>query len=248
MVTEFGLGRKIVSVPDFGMQVMQPAAVAADWWDPNDEGLSVVAAYRAINSVGTPWPGGPTVYAESLVNQANPGVNDLIEGNKAVPWAAATGWGFVAEALQYFDTGVVSIPDGTWTAFIQYTDHVMAAVAYLFGAQSNALLAGFSLRTVLPDRMFCYNGDLSASSNIPEMTDGNYGFSGKQPYRDGNPEPNLIPAGVGGAMALSVYIGAVNLNGAAANYVTMNARAFVIYDGILTDPQALSIATAMGQL
>ena len=80
-----------------------------DWWDPNSEGLTPVGAYRFRTSVGTPWSGGPASYAESLINQVTPGVNDLTEGNGPVAWTAAGGVQFVQANAQWLDTGILPV-------------------------------------------------------------------------------------------------------------------------------------------
>jgi len=68
-------------------------AAGADWWDPNTEGLCVVAAYRAINTPGNTWTNDrPNVYADTLVNNANPGTFDLVEVPPGpIPWTINIG-------------------------------------------------------------------------------------------------------------------------------------------------------------
>ena len=224
-----------------------PVVTVADWWDPDCEELSIVAAYRAINSAGTPWPGGPTNYAESLVNQANPGTFDLTEGNGAVPWAAATGWSFTKGNAQYFDTGIVPVlvPTPTWTALIRFSNLMLTFTSAIFGVYESGATRTLLLQHLIDTGMQSWHGAVIV--NAPLMATGNYGIAAKQPYRNGLPEPNTIPAG-GAALTLSIFIGAANINGAASSFITGSIQAWAIYDVTLIDSQVLAVATAMGQL
>lgn len=64
-------------------------AALSSWWLAG--GVDPYAAYRAIATAGSPYPGGPANYAASLVELSGGGAADLFV---ALPpgWAAATGW------------------------------------------------------------------------------------------------------------------------------------------------------------
>jgi hypothetical protein len=220
---------------------------AALWWDPNNVGLSAIAAYRAINTVGTPWSGGPANYAESLVNNVAPGVNDLVEGNGAVPWAAAAGWGFVAAAAQYFDTGLVPANDQSWSVFVQYANTANANSVVL-GAYSGAAAQQFQLNpNQLVGTVVYLNG--GGVSVAPSHLTGNMAVVGAQGYRDGIADGAAI-GGWGGASTRSVFIACLNFNGPASFYITADIESVVIYDAgpAAVQAEVAAIAAAMAAL
>lgn len=235
-----------VNAPAFGTEVVMPggAAVAFDWWDPTGAGLCVVAAYRAINTPGNPWPNDPPAnYLATLVNNANPGVFNLVEGNGAVPWAAATGWTFLgAGAAQWLDTGVVPGTTG-WSMLVQYAN-ALGANAVIAGQYNGIAGTQFELWPWnFPGRIQYANG---FSSNVPPgLLTGNIGVGGFQGYRNGIVDGGPIP-GWSGPTPRSVYIGA--RNGAAPWWFTGDIESLAIYNCTLTGPQMLVVATAMSQL
>lgn len=222
------------------------AAAVNDWWDPNNVGLCVVAAYRAINTPGNPWPNDqPGVYADTLVNNANPGVNDLVELNGAVPWVVNVGWQFNALAAQAFDTGV--IPDQNYTMLAQYANYTIVSRAVAGVNVTGPLGNGFYL---MPDdgaaRVRYTKGNNRPVA--PQLVTGNIciGDMGVAGYRDGLPE--------GAAhiwsnpQTFSIYIGARNNGPAIGTPCTADIESVAIYNCILTNAQVLDVETAMGQL
>jgi len=212
------------------------------WWDPLGEGLPVVGAYRAIASVGSPWPLAPAVYADTLQNWANPGTNDLVEGNGVVPWAAATGWGFVSAQGKYFLTALIPANDQSWSILGQFANY--AAGHYLVGSRS----AGGQF-VLLPslggvNSQYRNGGNLSVA---PGFANGNIGIGGNRGYRNGVQEAGVIGAWTG-VSNQDIYIGARNNLGAPDGYPTMDIHAVVMYSGTLTAPQILAVATAMAAL
>jgi hypothetical protein len=241
-----------LSPANLGMRLFKPkeaAAPAANWWDPNNEGLPVVGAYRAIATGGSPWGNAPSNYAESLQNWANPGVYDLVEGNGAVPWAANTGWQFVAAATQYLDTGIVPVIDQTWSAFVQYNGYVSVPVLIWFGVWDTAGDNGAFIVQDQATKFRVWNSHSTVSrDNAPgPPIAANYGFSARQPYRDGVAEPLMINVAPG-TCSISVFIGCVNLNGVPGLYVTSNIESWVVYSGTLTAPQVTAVTAAMAAL
>jgi hypothetical protein len=216
------------------------------WWDPNGENLPVVAAYRAIATAGSPWSLAPANYAESLQNWSNPGVNDLVEGNGAVPWAANTGWQFVAAATQYFDTGLIPANDQSWSMLAQFSNGILAPLNYLVGAYSSVANTFFGVVYQSGANRVAYlNG--GPTYVIPTLAAGNVGLAGSQGFRNGVAEGAPIAAW-GGASTRSAYIGARNNGGVADLFTTANAGSVVFYSGTLTAPQMLAVATAMAAL
>ena len=227
---------------NLGMRLFKPSAVAGLWWDPLNEGLPVVGAYRASATVGSPWPLAPANYADTLQDWSGTSPN-LIEGNGAVPWAAATGWGFVAANLQYFWTGLVPPQLSTWSMLCQYNN--ATNVSYLCGQVATTV---FDTWFTLETRVSYGNG--GRVTVAPLLVNGNLAVAGNQGYRNG--APHGAPTGAWNPIAPNgqIAIGGrhtVNL-GIIQLHCTANIYAVAIYNGTLTAPQVLAVATAMSQL
>lgn len=232
--------------------VVQPfgALGVGNWWEEAGVPCNNVWAYRAINSVGTPWPGGPTIYADTLVNLVNPGVNDLVEGpipGVPVPWNVLIGWQFVAAALRYFVTGLIPTADQSWTALVQFTNAVYDAGGNtILGVNNPGASARFRLIPRAADTWVgYYNG---ANILVPPVhATGNVGVVGNRGYRDGFVEGAVIGGWLNPSL-FDVYFGAVNNLGAPSRYITVNFESAWIGDCVLTPTQVLDIVTAQSQL
>lgn len=217
----------------------------ADWWDPAGVGLSAIAAYRAVASAGSPWAGGPASYAESLVDLTGHG-HDLTEGNGAVPWTQANGWGFIDTNNQWLDTGLTPATDQSWSMFIEYAGYPQLTNGdYLAGyyGGANRIFACY-LNGTAGTRGYGNGGTISGAS-APAA--GNMAVVGDDGYFDGAPEGGSI--GAWGGAAGSVYIGARNYTGTKGQ-ITANIKAVVLFDD---DPaavaaQAAALDAAMGEL
>ena len=224
-----------------------PGEEEIHWWDPNDVGLSAIGAYRAINTVGTPWSGGPTAYANTLIDLTGNG-NNLTEGNGAVPWTAA-GWAFNAAALQYFLTGLIPANDQSWSMFMQYVPTPAGNPATFVGADNGA---GTQFEIFIDDvpgtRIGYYNGAGAIVNGIPIVA-ANLAIAGNQGYRDGIADGVAVGAW-GGASLFDIYVGARNSGGAPGNYLDGVIEAVAIYNGgaAAVQAEALAIATAMAAL
>lgn len=221
------------------------SANAPPWWNPDGAtpggaGGNCVGAYQGI---------GAASYALSLVNLANPGTYNLTENNGAVPWAAGTGWGFVAAQQKSFDTGIVPTLNQTWSVLYQYSGLVVVAGTYLFGLYDGVGNNGsFALRSNAANGRSYHGTTASLINNAPVLAaNGNYGFAGVTPYRNGIAEPNPVLVGAG-TCDVPVYVGALNLNGGAASWATHNGLAFAVYNVTLTPAQALARAVEMAAL
>jgi hypothetical protein len=232
-----------LSPANLGMRLFKPSAAQALWGDPNNEGLPVVGAYRAIATVGSPWPLAPANYAETLQDWSGTSP-PLVEGAGAVPWAANTGWQFVAAATQYFNTGLIPANDQSWTMLIQYTGAVGVNL-WICGV----LNGGGRIFGLQPLRNGTHVGYFNGGfiQVIPQLANGNTAVVGNQAYRNGVLDGGPI-GGWTGASAQPVYIGCLNNAGAPGLYITANIRALAFYDGTLTAPQVLAVATAMAAL
>jgi len=214
------------------------------WWDPNNEGLPVVGAYRAIATIGSPWGNAPTVYADTLQNWSNPGTNDLVQISGApppVPWALNTGWQFVAANTDAFDTGLV--PATNWTMLIQFANYTSANL-YLCGNYIAAPISLYALYDTAVDAVYYNQGNIGVP---PPLVTGNRGMAGKEGFRNGVSE-----GAIGGLNALpivSVYIGALDQQGVGAIlHCDAEIRALAMYNNTITAPQMLAVSTAMAAL
>ncbi|GAG43136.1 unnamed protein product, partial [marine sediment metagenome] len=199
--------------PALGARLFQSrgGAAAPVWWNPDGATPAgvCVGAYQAKAAAS---------YAASKVNLPTPGVNDLIEGNGAVPWGAGAGWGFVLAANQYFDTGIV-VAASTWSVLAQFSA-IVGANGAIFGA-----LAGANRYLIQPNAggsVRYFNGGGAIRVVVPAHLTGNLGMGGKQGYRDGLPDGAALPAG-GATPAINTYLCALNNGGAAAFYMTVSA-------------------------
>ena len=239
-MTMFGNAQGL-SPGNLGMTLFKPSAAGAPalWYNPlNSAAITarIIAgglwAWRAQANDSVTWGPGPANYAASLIDEAQGVV--LVEGNGAVPWAAATGWGFVQAAAKYLDTTIVPVLDQTWFALIQYTGYALTNNTSPFGLYDTVgHNAAFGIRRVntLLGMLSWHGSNALSATNAPAQTDGNYGFGARQPYRNGVAEAVLI--GVSAATTdLSVYIGALNFNTAAIQLPTANIQAFLLCDDV----------------
>ena len=242
-MTMFGNAQGL-SPGNLGMKLFKPSAAAALWWDPLNEGLPVVGAYRAIATVGSPWPLAPANYAESLQNWSNPGVNDLVQVSglpAPVPWALNTGWQFVAANTDALDTGL--IPAVNWTMLVQFANYTSINL-YICGNHIVAPVSLYALYNTNVNSVYYNQGNLTVA---PPLVAGNRGIAGKEGFRNG-----ISEGAIGGANALpivSVYIGALNQQGVGAiQFPNVNIRALAFYNATLTAPQVALVAAAMAAL
>lgn len=193
------------------------------WWMAS--GVTPLAAWSAI--------GAPDL-ATSYINLVNPGTLDLVPG--VAPTLGPGGWGFDG-ATQYLRTGIML--NTPYTVIIQYN---LSLAVTIFGSFDSLFTGMFHL--IQPAVVTCYWGNNGAVINAPAHLVGNYGLASYQPYRDGLPEPNPVPAG-GGLSAIEAYIGALNVDSAPGQFSTGDVSSCAIFTSTLTDPQYLLQAAAM---
>jgi hypothetical protein len=73
---------------------------------------------------------------------------------------------------------------------------------------------------------------------------GSYGISGKAAYRDGVAEANAISAGTATGAYLAIFIGALNNNGVAGQFISTSISAVAIYNTAITAAQQLALHNA----
>lgn len=202
--------------------------MAGYWWDPDNEGLSVWAAYR---------PYGADDLAHSYMDLFGNG-NNVTEGVTAPDWDAATGWEFDG------------VGDYLVTTFVPANDQSQTVIVQFSGVANNGWLCGMDNGAdrrfgIVPDdgaaAVAYYNGGTQAIG--PALLAGNLGVAGSEPYRAGADDGASLGAW-GVATALATFIGAIN-NGVGASFCECTIEALVIYDTALTAAQVAKVAAAM---
>ena len=87
-------GQKILALGLADVRFAQPKTAAAPWYDPNNEGLSVWAAWQAD---------GAASLDASYVDLSRNGHN--LSTSVAPAWDAVNGWTFTPANGEYLDTG-----------------------------------------------------------------------------------------------------------------------------------------------
>ena len=199
-----------------------------------------VAAYQPI---------GASSLAASYVNLVSPGTFDAAPG-VAPTWASGTGWGFNG-TTQFLNAGLALSNIGV-AVFIRFSGFALSDGKTIIGAFNS--FAGNSISHVIQlnsGNVRSRNGTadpIGLADNAPGLTSGVYGFSGLTPYRNGFAESALITSTAPTGTPLNIYIGALNLNGSAAQFTAANIQAIAIYPSTLTASQVAAVSAAMAAL
>jgi len=231
---ELRSGTRIVPI-GAGMRVYQPrvAAAAANWWDPNGDGLCIWAAYQ---------PKGAASYAASLTDLSGNG-NDASTGVQP-DWDAVNGWKFNG-STHYLTTTFVPQNDQSQSMIIQYTNCQTLSVRVLCGIYDGGGHNFFFYPYYTNNMVYYGNG--AARAAAPGLVVGNLCVAGSEGYRNGGAEGLTIP-GWGGAPTSSVIIGGRNESGVSARHCQYYCQAFALYDCTLTSGQVSAVAAAMAAL
>lgn len=203
------------------------------WWAAAGCAASCVAAYKSK---------GAASLAASYVNLKNPGTNDAAPG-VAPNFAAATGRTYTG--TQYLTTGVVPVNDQSYSAFIRSNNFAMDGFS-LFGASwgSNKLVGVYYISVAGGTLYFNGSSVSNASSNTGDHV---LGIVGNKAYRDGVALAGTIGT-TAGSNTNDIYIGGDNLNGTAENKGKFDELAFVVYNAVISGPQAVAVSAAMAAL
>jgi hypothetical protein len=220
--------------------------ISNQWWLPNDA-VQVVGAYQAI---------GMASLADSYVNLANPGSNDLVAG-VAPTWSAAAGWQFNG-STQYLISSIIPESDYTIVARFQGEHGITGSI---FGqAASNAdFRVDMSFLNVGGTVRITYNYRWAAgvsTRNFEQYSEpedrlivalaGNTGYYLKQ-------TTFILTAHTPVSSTFSgtpsvIYIGAHNNAGSPASFFSSNVLALAIYAKTLSSNDIRAIATNMQAL
>ena len=226
--------------PDMGVDIYhagRPGAAAADWWDPNGDGLCIWAAYQ---------PKGAANLAASYVDLSGNGNNAGV--GVAPTWDAVNGWKFDG-ATQYLTTTFVPANDQSQTALMQFTTWQVADAKSPFGVFDPATDLFAVTRSNAATRLYYRHGNAAQAGTVLGAGNwaGNVGIAGNMGYLDGAADCAAL-AGYTGAPTRTVYIGAINNLGAAARFTPLYVQAFALYDCTLSGAQVAAVAAAMAAL
>jgi hypothetical protein len=241
-LTPLGGGRQLTPLGQ-----ARGAAAANYWYNPGgvfDAFIGDIYAWRAQAFDNVTWGPGPADYAASKIDENNGSV--LVEGNGAVAWAAATGWGFVFASAQWLDT--LLTPTSFWSLFVQFSAASVAHDNGLCGVFKTGDIDRFYARTIGPANNVTY-GQGNFITIAPFLAAGNLGVANQQGYRNGAPDGGLIGIWADPADG-TVYIGAINQVGTGERYSTANIAAVWLCTSNPATVQAnvATLVTAMGQL
>ncbi len=203
-----------------------PDTIPANWWDPNDEGLCVWAAYQPK------WAGS---LAASYTDLSGEGHDAGVV--VAPTWDAVNGWIFNG-STQYVTTTFVPQADYSQSVIVQFTNVTTNNTAICNNIASTNGYFG-----IVPRRWgtmrYCHGG---VTAQAPDHLSGNLCVAGQQGYRDGVADGAAIPTGPVDT-AKGLYIGAGNLG----LYCACKIQAIAIYDCALTSDQVAAVAAAMAR-
>ena len=234
-------------MPAFGRAFQPPfatagaAAAPVSWW--------LSGSIAAANCLAAYTPKGAANLAASYDNNAAPG-NGLPDGTyDAAPgiapaWAAGTGWTFDG-ASTYLTTGVTPPNTNTWS-FVVRCDAGLNNSRSPYGQINGSM--HFILANNGAGGVAYSNGDSVSVSKAPAaLTDTVLACVGAKAFRNGIDEGVALGSwGIGATM--TIYIGAVHRVATITNYWDGVIVALAIYNTVITDAQALAVATAMAAL
>ena len=213
------VGRHNIIPPIMQIRVMSPrTAAAAAWWVV--PGKTCVAAYQAK---------GAASYAASLVNLANPGTNDAVEG--ATPpagWNVTDGW--------------INAPGGSTLNCPAGANYNYTMLIRMIGARNigrNEWNRFFLIQPVFSDGRARYlHGTSSALGASTASSVGVIGLAGNVGYFNG--VADTAPIGT------STFTGATPLVMSTAP--NSKTQAFVLYSDSLTPGEMATLSAAMAAL
>ncbi len=200
-----------------------------DWWDPDNESLSVWGAWKAI---------GAESYAASLVDLSGNG-NNLTEGNP-VTWSTDNGWKFY-----YTDT----VPGYFTTTFVPDSDQSQTGIYYSVAGASGSTYREWGISETGAGNFgtgkygssdFWYNGgsySLSVTHSVKAI-------AGNKTYGNGE-YLSTVSSSYSSTPSLAAYVGACNTDGTATFGGRRYGKALVLYDTALSDEQVRKISQAM---
>jgi len=216
--------------PTFQPKSQAAVVAGGTWWDLDGTITSCVVAYQ---------PKGAASYAASKVNLANAGTLNAVDGAAYPTWDATNGWMFASASTQYLDTGATILL--TWTFIVRFYN-APSGVQVVCGQVSSP----YTLNRLIPNRNdLVYYG---SSTKAPGIASGVLALAGDDGYRNGTLDYENANVGIGGATAVSFYLGAQHEGANAAAPYGGYIQAFAAYNSVLTAQNIADLTTAMNAL
>ena len=210
------------------------AKVASSWW--------LSGGISASNAVAAYAPKGAASLAASYTNLANPGTYDAAPG-VAPTFDTSTGWTFNG-TTHYLTTGIT--PEDGWSAIVRFSGAANNGLA-IFGTSNNPGGAYKCFWLIANDGSKVQYGHQGTLYRVPGMASGVLAFAGQQGYRDGAADGGAIPTS-SGSYPYTVFLGATNFSGGAANKWPGVICALAFYNTTLSAAQVAAVTTAMNAL
>ena len=214
------------------------AAVAATWWDPDSEGLSVWAAYAAKGAADL-----TASYTDVSGEGHDAGVG------VAPTWNSSDGWIFNG-TTQYLTTTFVGETNQSQSMIVQFSNGASSAAGYLCGSTGPATsgsLPMFHILSSYTNGNHYYRNGAAAAGVAGSITSGNLAIAGTQGYHNGAADGGALGAD-GTTPWYAPYIGGQNKLSIGQDFYACYIQALAIYDTALTAGQVSAIATAMAAL
>jgi len=127
-------------------------------------------------------------------------------GGGPVNWLGGTGWSGFLALTRALDTGIVPVNDQSYSAIVKFTAAATGTAEYLFGCYD----AGASVFGISPTRTNSVNYHSDGQLVVaPELLAGILAVAGTTGYRNGAPDPGVIPFTTAPAIP-SIYIGGLH--------------------------------------
>lgn len=210
-----------------GYQVPILLLNSTTWWGAGGAGKTCVAAYSPVNAVSS---------AEAVTNLVARSAYQAVPGASPPGWARGRGWIF--SGAQHMDTGVTPETNQRWSMVVQFAGYA-GGVTVLAGCRTGAS-ARFSVGCDGTNFNYTNGGAITGTA---VLSAGVAAIIGSRGFR--NRVIDATSAAAWSGSATTIYVGALNLSGAAATYCTADIYRVAIYRDLLSWRQYCAIYAAM---
>ena len=224
-------GHDAASIKQVGATFAAPSGITipASWWDI---GSNVpVAVYQPI---------GADDLADSYINLDNPGTNDAAPG-VAPTWASGTGWTFNG-TTQYLDSGIT--PTLSYTILARYNGLGASSGSDTLVGSFTGSGDAFLIQRSATDTRKYFSGSVIEPGE-PFGAGGVMAVAGRDGYNNGLLDGTVA---TGAAPAIDMYVGALNLSGAASQFFDGKIQAVAIYSTTLSADEVKEMTIRMALL
>jgi hypothetical protein len=216
---------------------MWPSAASSNWWE----------AGGATGAVAVYQPKGAASYAASLVNLANPGTYNAVEGT-APTWDAGTGWTFDGSTQHLLISALVFPTTQTWTWLVRYQDWGTGTYngvwGFYFGSDGTREI-GLNRAGVATETRFSNHGNYTHS----QVASGVVGAAGGTAYVNGASVRSITDKSGYPPLGGDAPIGARRYaDGRILGHSNVKVYAFAIYNNTLDATKVAAVSAAMAAL